>query len=96
MEIRLKLFPPLSDAAGISELNLSLEEQATLKSVVDGLVHRFGPKMQRCLFDTEGRLIPSWAVFLNQTIVPLNRPRALDTPVHPQDEVSFILNVAGG
>jgi hypothetical protein len=52
--------------------------------------------MQRYLFDTEGRLIPSWAVFLNQTIVPLNRPRALDTPVHPQDEVSFILNVAGG
>jgi molybdopterin converting factor small subunit len=79
MEIRLRLFPPLSDAAGISELNLSLGEQ-----------------MQRYLFDTEGRIIPSWAVFLNQNIVPLNRPRALDTPVHPQDEVSFILNVAGG
>jgi molybdopterin converting factor small subunit len=96
MQIRLRLFPPLSDAAGTSELDFSLGEPATLRSVVDGLVHRFGPKMQRCLFDTEGRMIPSWAIFLNQIIVPLNRPRALDTPVHPRDEVSFILNVAGG
>ena len=42
MDIRLKLFPPLSDAAGASEFNLTLNDQATLKTVVDALVTRFG------------------------------------------------------
>ncbi|MGA2958817.1 MAG: MoaD/ThiS family protein [Thermodesulfobacteriota bacterium] len=96
MEIRLKLFPPLSDAAGASELNLTLSDKATLKTVVDALVTRFGNRMKQHLFDRSGRIIPSWAVFLNQKIVPLNQPQALEVPVHPQDEVSFILNIAGG
>ncbi len=96
MEIRLKLFPPLSDAAGASELTLTLSDKATLKTVVDALVIRFGNRMRQHLFDRSERIIPSWAVFLNQKIVPLNQPRALEVPVHPQDEVSFILNIAGG
>jgi len=52
--------------------------------------------MRRHLFDTEGRIIPSWAVFLNQMIVPFNQPGALKVPVKEKDEVSFILNIAGG
>jgi hypothetical protein len=96
MEIRLKLFPPLSDTAGTSELNLTVGDQATLMTVVEGLVNRFGEGMKKHLFDTEGRIIPSWAAFLNQKIIPLNQPKALEVPVHPQDEVTFILNIAGG
>jgi len=96
MEIRLKLFPPLSDTAGASELNLTVGNQATLETVVNALVNRFGDSMKKNLFDTEGRIIPSWAVFLNQKIIPLNQPQALEVPVHSQDEISFILNIAGG
>ena len=96
MEIRLQLFPPLSDAAGASGLNLTVADQATLDTVVNALVNRFGKGMKRHLFDTEDRIIPSWAVFLNQKIIPLNQPQALEVPVHPQDEISFILNIAGG
>ena len=96
MEVRLKLFPPLSDSAGSSELKLVLEDRATLRTLVETLVARYGSPMKQHLFDTEGRIIPSWAVFLNQRVVPLNQPGALETPVHPQDEVSFILNIAGG
>ena len=96
MEIRLKLFPPLSDTAGASGLNLTVEDQATLETVVNALVNRFGDSMKKNLFDTEGRIIPSWAVFMNQKIVPFNQPHVLEVPVQPQDEVSFILNIAGG
>jgi molybdopterin converting factor small subunit len=96
MEIRLKLFPPLSDTAGASELNLTVGNQATLETVVNALVNRFGDSMKKNLFDTEGRIIPSWAVFMNQKIIPLNQPQALEVPVHSQDEISFILNIAGG
>jgi molybdopterin converting factor small subunit len=96
MEIRLKLFPPLSDTAGVSEMDLSLGDQATIQSVVDALVSRFGPAMEQHLFDRSGRIIPSWAVFLNRKIYSLNQPQSLEVSVHPRDEVSFILNIAGG
>lgn len=96
MDIRLKLFPPLSDAANASEVTLDIKDGATIGSVLEALVARFGNGVMRHLFDTEGRIIPSWAVFLNKKIVPLNQPHALEVPVGPEDEVSFILNIAGG
>ncbi len=96
MKTRLKLTSPLAEAAGTPELTLTLEDGATLKTVVDLLVDRFGEEMKKHLFDTEGRIIPSWAVFLNQRIIMLNQPRALETPVFPLEEITFILNIAGG
>ena len=96
MIVRLKLFPPLSDAAGTSELALAVEEGNTLKSVVEALVARFGNTMKRHFYDTEGRIIPSWAAFLNQAIIPFNQPGALDAQIESGDEISFILNIAGG
>jgi molybdopterin converting factor small subunit len=96
VNLRLKLYPPLSDAARASEVRLEVKEQATLRNVVEAMVARFGNGMRLHLFDTEGRIIPSWAVFLNQKIVPLNQPGALEVPVQEMDEVSFILNIAGG
>jgi molybdopterin converting factor small subunit len=96
MKTRLKLFSPLSEAAGVPELTLTLQDGATLKTVVEVLVGRFGDEMRQHLFDTEGRLIPSWAVFLNQRVIMLNQPGALETPVFPRDEITFILNIAGG
>ena len=96
MEVRLKLYPPLSDAAGAAEISLEVKDEAMLGDVVEALVARFGNGMRRHLFDTEGRIIPSWAVFLNQTIVPFNQPGALKVPVKEKDEISFILNIAGG
>ena len=96
MDVRLRLYPPLSDAAGAVEVRLEVKEPATLGNVVEALVARFGDGLKLHLFDTEGRIIPSWAVFLNQRIVPFNQPGALEVPVKEKDEVSFILNIAGG
>lgn len=96
MIIRLKLFPPLSDAAGANELTLALEEPATLQTVIATLITRFGEGMKRHFYDLEERIIPSWAVFLNHEIIPLNKPDALKTEIAAGDEISFILNIAGG
>ena len=96
MNLRLQLYPPLSDAAGSAQISLEVKEMATLGDVVEVLVDRFGDGMRRHLFDTEGRIIPSWAVFLNQKVVSFNQPGALNVPVKANDEVSFILNIAGG
>ena len=67
-----------------------------LGDVVEALATRFGKLMRRHPFDTEGRIIPSWAVFLNQKVVSFNQPGAPNVPVKEKDEVSFILNIAGG
>lgn len=96
MIVRLKLYSPLSDAAGTTELILAIEEPANLNTVVEALVARFGAEMKRHLYDIEDRIIPSWAVFLNNDIIPLNKPNALDTEIAAGDELSFILNIAGG
>ena len=96
METRLKLFSPLAEAAGAPELTLTLKDGTTLKTLVEVLVDRFGDEMKKHLFDTEGRIIPSWAVFLNERVIMLNQPGALETPVLPRDEITFILNIAGG
>jgi molybdopterin converting factor small subunit len=96
VDVRLRLYPPLSDTAGAVEVRLEVNEPATLRNVVEALVARFGNGMRLHLFDTEGRIIPSWAVFVNQKIVPFNQPGALEVPVKEKDEVSFILNIAGG
>ena len=96
MNVHLKLYPPLSDAAGAAEISLEVKDEAMLGDVVEALVARFGNGMRRHLFDIEGRIIPSWAVFLNQKVVSFNQPGALNVPVKANDEVSFILNIAGG
>jgi len=95
MIVRLRLFPPLSDAAGATELTLAVEEPATLKTVVNALSARFGEEMKRHLYDDEGRIILSWTVFLNHEIIPLNQPNALATEIVAGDELAFILNIAG-
>jgi len=96
VNLRLKLYPPLSDAAGAVEIILEVKEKARLGDVVEALAARYGNGMRRHLFDTEGRIVPSWAVFLNQKVVPFNQPGSLNVPVKETDEVSFILNIAGG
>jgi molybdopterin converting factor small subunit len=96
VNVRLKLYPPLSDAAGAAEISLEVKDKAVLGDLVEALAARFGTGVRRHLFDTEGRIIPSWAAFLNQKVVPFNQPGALKVPVKENDEVSFILNIAGG
>ncbi len=90
------LYPPLNMAAGRSRVTLSLDVPAELGAVIGRLVEEFGPEFRRYLYDTDGRLIPAWAVFVNGEPVQLNRPDSLATCVADGDELSFILNVAGG
>ncbi|HSR10857.1 MAG TPA: MoaD/ThiS family protein [Thermodesulfobacteriota bacterium] len=96
MRINLKLFPPLSDTARTAELPVELEDAATLGTIIDHLVNRYGPGMKQHFFDDRGRIIPSWAFFVNRKIVPFNQPGALAVAVAAGDEVSIILNIAGG
>jgi molybdopterin converting factor small subunit len=96
MKLQVHLHPPLNDAAGTPLLELALGERATVQTVIDELIERFGPEMRRHLYDTEGRIVPAWCVFVNRRPVQMNRPEGPQTLLAEGDELTFLLNIAGG
>ncbi|MGQ9676872.1 MAG: MoaD/ThiS family protein [Chloroflexota bacterium] len=96
MPLTIQLHPPLNNTAGRDWVDLALPEPPTVGGVLQVLVERFGPVFRRHLFDTEERLIPAWCVFINGRPLQLNRPESLAIPVGEGDQLSIILNIAGG
>jgi molybdopterin converting factor small subunit len=96
MNLLVHLYPPLNDTAGRAHVTLTPDAVATLQTVVDTLIERFGPEMRRRLYDTEGRIIPAWSVFVNGEPIQLNRLENLRTVLRDGDDLAFIMNIAGG
>jgi hypothetical protein len=96
MNLLVHLYAPLNNTAGQARVNLTLAEPATIQTVVDALIERFGSEMWRHLYDTEGRIIPAWSVFVNGEPVQLNRPENLRIVLRDEDDLSFLMNIAGG
>jgi molybdopterin converting factor small subunit len=96
MDVRVKLFPPLNNTAGRSQVTVALDGKGTIQEVIDALVAQFGPRFRQHLYDDQDRVVPAWSVFVNGEPVQLNRREHLLTPVDEGDELTFILNIAGG
>jgi molybdopterin converting factor small subunit len=96
VEVLVKLFPPLNNTAGRSRVAISLEAGGTIHTVIDRLIEQFGPRFRQHFYDDHGRIIPAWSVFVNGQPVQLNRCENLASPVEDGDELTFILNIAGG
>ncbi len=93
----VQLLPPLNSTAGRDRVSLTLRGEATIQGVIDGLLELFDdPRFRLHLYDTEGRLVPSWCAFINGRPVPLSRGEGVKTPVAEGDEISFLLMLAGG
>jgi hypothetical protein len=87
----------LNTTAGRDRVKLLLDGESTIRGVIEALVARFdSQEFYYHLYDTEGRIIPGWCVFVNDRPVPLNSPQGISTPLHDGDEISFLLNLAGG
>jgi len=97
IQVEVRLLPPLNDTAGRDRVRLNLQGRATLAGVIEALLERFdAPGFRRHLYDTEGRLIPAWCAFINERPVRLGRREGLSEPVKDADEITFLLNLAGG
>ena len=96
MNLTVHLYPPLNNTAGQARVRLTLDGVVTIQTVVDTLIEHFGAEMQRHLYDIEGRIIPAWSVFVNGEPVQLNRPENLQTVLKDGDDLSFVMNIAGG
>ena len=97
VEVRVRFLPPLSSTVGRDSVGLMLEGEPTVQTVIDALVQRFdNSKFRDHLYDTKGRMIPVWCVLVNGRTVALNDPEGATTAVEDGDEVTFLLNLAGG
>ena len=97
MNVRVRLYPPLNNAAGQNRVEFTLDADATLRVLIDEMVERFGDKVYHCLFDDGGRIISAWCAFINQRPpVHFNRPEAMLTPLADGDEIGILLALAGG
>lgn len=96
ISLRVELYPPLRDAAGVGSLDIQLEDGATVGGLLEALVARFGPEFRRHLFDTEGKIIPSWNVIINKEVVQMNKAEAPLRALSTGDDVAIIMNIAGG
>ncbi len=95
--VEVKLLPPLNNTAGRQRVKLDLAPGSDLQGVLEALLAKFpGPKFRLHLYDTEGRLVPAWCAFVNRKPVPLRTEAGLSHPVADGDEISFLLNLAGG
>jgi molybdopterin converting factor small subunit len=98
IEVEVRLLPPLSNTAGRERVRLTLNTDKTLQGVIDGLLEQFDSRtFYLHLYDTEGRLIPAWQVFINKDpAVRLVARDGLNTRVKDGDEITFLLALAGG
>lgn len=98
VEVEVRLLPPLSNTAGRDRVRLTLNTDKTLQGVIDGLLEQFDSRtFYLHLYDTEGRLIPAWQVFINKDpAVRLVIRDGLNTRVKDGDEITFLLALAGG
>ena len=97
MEVEVQLLPPLCNTAGRNYVRLSLKGPGTMQKVVDALLEMFpDPGFRRHLYDTGERLVPAWCAFINGRPAPLGRGPGLRTAVAHGDEISLLLNLAGG
>ncbi len=98
IEVGVHLLPPLCNTAGRERVRVNLPKGATIQELIDTLLGQFGdPEFRLHLYDTAGRLIPAWSVFINgKSVVRLGRQEDLSTPLSDGDEVTFLLALAGG
>ena len=96
MNLLVHLYPPLNNTTGQARVKLALDGMVTIQTVVEALIERFGLEMRPHLYDAEGRIIPAWSVFVNGEPIQFNHPENLQTVLKDGDDLSFLMNIAGG
>jgi len=89
--ITLKLFAGLRDLVGKKEVQIE-KEAANLKEVLDDLAAQNDAKINDYLFDTEGNILQSILLLVNDQ--PIDKEP--DVPLKSGDVLSILLPTAGG
>jgi len=94
LEVELRYYAMVRDAAGKSAETLSLHEGATVKDLIDRLVGLYGEQLRGYLYDDDGGLLDILMFSVNeQDIRSLN---GYDTVLRDGDRVLVMPPIGGG
>ena len=92
--VKISFFSLLKARIGVKELNLDLEDNATLNDVFSKLFEKFGGNIKTVLIKQTGELNDHVVIMLNEKNI-----RSLDdlnTKIHNKDEITLLPAIAGG
>ncbi len=92
--VKISFLSLLKDRIGVKELNLDLEDNATINDVFSKLFEKFGEDIKTVLVKKTGELNDHVVIMLNEKNI-----RSLDdlnTKIQNKDEITLLPAIAGG
>lgn len=94
MLVKIKFLSLLTDITDVEELNLTVENNSTIRNILNQLASKFGTKFEEMIFNTSNDLSKYVLITVNGEDIRLLE--GLETKVQADDEISFIPAIAGG
>ena len=92
MQVKVRLFQPLSGAVGRNELSLPIEK-GNLGALLSKLCSAY-PALKEHVYDKEGKVWDHLNIFVNKVAVTSDKETTM--PLHDGDEVMIMVALAGG
>jgi len=92
--VKVSFLSLLKDRIGVKELNMDLEDTATVNDVFSKLFEKFGENIKTVLVKKTGELNDHVVIMLNEKNI-----RSLDelnTKIQNKDEITLLPAIAGG
>jgi len=94
MNVRIRFFSSLREAANLEELALTIEDGTTISMLLEEILRKCGSNLRNALLDRDGRLKSYISVLLNGRSISFLQ--GLDTIVHDGDVVDMLPPTSGG
>lgn len=95
IQVRVRMMGILREAAGRSDVDVSLEEGADISSVIQALINEHGKKLKGTLLDPVIRsALPNTLIIING--VEIGNLQGLDTPLWDGDNLVLLPVTHGG
>jgi len=94
-KVKIRLFAQLRRIAGVNEADLEIDDNTTLKDILDKSIKKFGPEFEKNLKDTRTGELAPFLIMLGRKEISSVRGD-LNTKVMDGDEISILEPVGGG
>ena len=92
--VKIKFLSLLTDITGVEELNLPIKEGVNIRTILEQLTVKFGPRFEEMIFKSSKDLSKYVIITVNSKDIRILDE--LNTEIQLDDEISFIPAIAGG
>ena len=94
IDVKINFLSLLADITKIKELNISVQDNSTIKEILESLSSKFGKDFERKILDSPNSL--SKYIILGLNGKDVRTLENLNTIVNHQDEILLLPAIAGG